>query len=407
MDNIKEKVLEFWNVLFGDKDDSRMNDLEKYQRKMQRQKQMRILIILAIVAVALFVVLVMKSLIENRSYDSYRVVETSEQLDSSILQYQEMGSYVLKYSGDGVSLLDASDEVLWNDSIQMTAPLVECFGEMAAVYENRGTITYVYGVDGKLGEIKTEYPILKISISGQGGVAMLLEKADGTLMNYYSYDGTLIASSTSNMRNPGYPVDLSLSEDGMSLAITYFVADGESISSYLAFYNFGEQGKDKEDNLMDGFRFDSILVPEIQYLDDETLVAYREDGFTLYRGNDMMEEIKSVEFEQEIVSCFSDRELFGFIFTGSDQRHAFEMKVYNASGKLEMETGFDILYDEVKISGNQIILYNANQLAVIGSNGTEHFCGDFEEGTILDVVKKGMNRYAVACNKGVVTIVLD
>lgn len=408
MDNIKEKVLEFWSSLFTDgEEDDQTNDLEKYKRKVQRQKRLRILIIAAIGVGVLILVLVIKSLIENRVYDSYRVVETSEQLDSSILQYKELGNNVLKYSGDGVSLLDMADEVLWNDSIQMTAPLVESFGEAAAIYETRGTIAYVYGVDGKMGEIKTEYPILKISISAKGSVAMLLEKADGTLMNYYSYDGTLIASSTSNMRNPGYPVDLSLSEDGMSLAITYFVADGDTISSYLAFYNFGEAGQDKEDNLMDGFRIEGLLVPEIQYLDDKTLVAYREDGFTLYRGTGIMEEIKTVEFEKEIVSCFCDGDLFGFVFSGSDQEHAFEMQVYNSSGKLQMKTGFDIIYDKVKISGNQIILYNASQLAVIGSNGTEHFSGNFEEGNILDVVKKGMNRYAVACNKGVVTIVLD
>lgn len=407
MNKIKESLLELLDSLFDRRSDSQMSDLEKYQRKLKRHRQRRIAMIILIVVVALVLVLILKSMIENRTYDSYRVVEISEQMDSSILQYQELGNYVLKYSGDGVSLLDASDEIRWNDSIQMTAPVVESFKEAAAVYEIRGTVVYLYGIDGKMGTIHTDYPILKVSVSAKGGVAMLLEKADGTLMNYYSYDGTLIASSTSNMRNPGYPVDLSLSEDGMSLAVTYFIAEGDGISSYLAFYNFGEEGKEKEDNLTDGSRFEDILVPEVQYLDDETVVAYREDGFTLYQGTGLMKEVKSVAFEREIVSCFQGGEQFGFIFAGADQEHAFELQLYDASGKLQMETGFDILYDEVKISGNQIILYNSNQLAVIGGNGTEHFNGSFEEGKILDVVKKGMNRYAVACDKGVVTIVLD
>lgn len=409
MDIIKEKAQGLLDAypFKGQEETGQMNDLEKYKRKKQQEKKARRIMLAAVVVLVLVVILFVKYVVEHRTYDSYQVVETSEQLDSSILHYKELGGYVLKYSGDGVSLLNASDDVVWNDSIQMTSPVVESFGDVAAVYEPKGTVMGIYGTEGKLGEIKTEYPILKASISAKGGVAMLLENDINTLMHYYAYDGSLIASSVSNMKNPGYPVDLSVSEDGLSMAVTYFVADGDAISSYLAFYNFGEAGKNKEDNLMDGFRFDGILVPEVRYMDDDTLVAYRENGFTVYRGTDIVEEIKQVEFEDEIVSSFSGNDIFGFVFSGSDNGHAFEMKVYNSSGALRMETGFDIVYDQIKISDSQIILHNAGQLAIIDSNGTVRFSGNFEEGKILDVIKKGMNRYAVACDKGVVTIVLD
>lgn len=406
---IKDNISGSFDLFFGkrEEEDGTQNDLEKYQRKVQRQKHARVIGTVTVLVLALILAFVVKYFIDHRVYDGYRVIETSEQMDSSILQYEEMGSYVLKYSGDGVSLLDASDEVQWTDSIQMTTPLAESFEDAAAVYEVRGTTIHIYGIKGKLGTIKTDYPILKVSVSGKGGVAVLLEKSDSIWMNYYSYTGTLIASSTSNMKNPGYPVDLSLSKDGMSLAITYFVAEEDCISSYLAFYNFGDIGKEKEDNLVDGDRFKGILVPEVQYLDDETLVVYREDGFSLYRGTGIVENVKNVVFEKEIISCFQSDELFGFVLAEGEQGEAFELRLYNRTGRLEMDKSFDFMYDEVKISENQIILFNESQLAVIGKNGVEHFCGNFEEGTILDVVKKSMNRYDVACSKGVVTIVLE
>ena len=120
-----------------------------------------------------------------------------------------------------------------------------------------------------------------------------------------------------------------------------------------------------------------------------------------------MEETKNVTFDKEILSSFCSGKLFGFVFSGNGTEHAFQMKVYNDTGSLQVECGFDMVYDRVKISDKQIVLYNSSQLTIIGTNGVERFSGIFEEGNILDVVKRGLNRYAVACNKGIVLIELD
>lgn len=409
MNKFNEKTQDFLD-LFRVKEETQettpRNDLEEYKRKVQREKRRRYIMVIAIVLITVVAVFAAKNIIEKRTYDSYKVLEMSEQLDSSVLNYKELGNYVLRYSGDGVSLINISDRVVWNDSIQMTAPVAVSFDEVAAIYETKGTEVHVYGIDGKMGTIKTDYPILKASVSSLGGVAVILENDENTLINYYSADGSLIASSSTNMRNPGYPVDLSISKDGLSLVVSYFVADGSDISSYLAFYNFGEAGKNKEDNLLDGVRFDGILVPKVQYLDNKTLVVYREDGFTLYKSTSLLEEVKKVTFEKEIISSFSDGDLFGFVFSGSGD-HAFEMKVYNSSGGVQLESDFDLVYDKIKISDNQIILHNSNQFAIISASGTVRFSGNFEEGNILDIVKRGMNRYSVACSKGIANIELD
>ena len=383
------------------------NDLEEYKKKILKIKQLRYFRTIAVAVLILIVVLIGKRMIDYRSYDGYDVVRLDEQIDSSVLHYQELGDYVLRYSGDGVALLNKADRVVWTDALQMTNPILVSFEKVAAIYEAKGTEVHIYGTDGKIGKIQTEHPILRANISGTGGVAVILENNEYTLINYYAADGALIASSSTNMRSPGYPADVTLSKDGMSMAVVYYVADGSAISSYLAFYNFGDLGKNKEDNLMDGFRFEGILVPKIQYMDNKTLVAYREDGFSVFTGNSIIEETKNVTFEKEIISSFSDGDLFGFVFSGNGTSQSFQMKVYNSAGNLQVESGFDLVYDRVKISDGQIILYNANQLTIIASNGVERFSGSFEEGDILDVVKRGFNRYAVACNKGIVFIELD
>lgn len=407
LDIIGEDVDELTEPVEKEVKSAPRNDLEEYKKKIQKIKQLRYFRGIVIVVLVLIIVLIAKRMIDYRNYDSYDVLEMNEQIDSSVLHYQELGEYVLRYSGDGVAMLNKSDRTVWNDSIQMTNPVLTSFGEVAAIYEAKGTEVHIYGTDGKQGKIQTEHPILKANVSEIGSVAVILENGEYTLINYYAADGSLIASSSTNMRNPGYPADVTVSKDGMSMAVSYYVVDGNAVSSYLAFYNFGDTGKNKEDNLMDGFRFEGVLVPKIQYLNNNTLIAYREDGFSIFKGNSIIEEIKNVTFEKEIISSFSAGDMFGFVFSGSGTENTFQMRVYNESGNLLVESGFDMVYDRIKISDNQIILYNSGQLTIIAKNGVERFSGNFVEGNILDVVKRGMNRYAIACDKGIALIELD
>lgn len=409
MSKINDKTQDFLEI-FRMKEDTRnvesRNDLEAYKKRAIRKKRRRYLTVGAIVLLVLIGFLIVRTVMSQMRYNSYRVLAVNEQVDSSVLNYKELGDYVLRYSGDGVSLMDSTDDVIWNDSIQMNYPTTVSCGETVAIYETKGTEVRVYDLDGELGTIETEYPILKVSVSSLGGVAVILENEKNTLINYYKADGSLVASCSGNMRDPGYPIDVALSEDGISMAVSYLVADGSEISTYLALYNFGELGKNKEDNLLDGVRFEGVIVPKVEYLDEKTLLVYEENGFHLYKSSAMLEEIKTVTFEKEIISSFSDGDLFGFVFMGNGDR-TFGMRVYDASGNVQMESGFDLSYDEIKISNGQIILYNADQFAIIASNGIVRYSGNFEEGSILDIVKRGGNRYSVACNKGVVDIKLN
>lgn len=408
MNRISEKTHDFlagFRMEEETKEQVPRNDLEEYRRKVKKRKKRRIVVVITIVLITLMVAFGVKMIMDQRTYGGYRVLHIDEQLDSSVLNYKELGNNVFRYSGDGVSLINASDKILWNDSIQMTSPNVISFAEMAAVYETKGTELYIYGTKGRVGTVKTGYPILKASISALGGVSVILENDENTLINYYSTDGSLIASCSTNMQNPGYPMDLSLSKDGLSMAVTYLVVDGSDVSSYLALYNFGTAGKNKEDNLLDGIRFEGTFVPKVQYLNDEKLLVYRDDGFSLYKTTTMLEEIKTVNFEKEIISSFGGDDVFGFVFAG-DGSHVFELKVYNVSGNFQMESDFDLSYEKIKVSDDQIILHNTSQFAIIGTNGVIRFSGNFEEGNILDIVKRGRNKYSVACSKGVVSLEL-
>ena len=409
MSKFKDKVqsvLGRFKMRGAQEEQERLDNPEEYNvghYKWYKNPWVRLGIIAAVIVIAIFTV---KYVYDHHTYDQYRVVSSSDKSDSSVTQYLAMNGNLLRYTGDGASLSSASDKTLWSDNFQMSSPVVASFGKAAAIYDKNGTQVEIYDNGGKIGAFQTDYPILKASVSAQGAVAVILENGDNTLINYYAADGSVIASSSTNMSSLGYPTDLSVSEDGLSMAVSYLVPDQDTISSYLAFYNFGDAGKNKEDNLVDGFRYAGILVPKIQYLDKQTLVAYREDGFSVYKGQQSPREVEKITFDDEIVSSFGDGSHLGFVFANSESNHPFRMQIYNMSGKLQMEENCDIIYDEVKISDNQIILNNATQISVFSMQGVEKFTGNIEEGSISEVLKTGMNRYTVACSGKVITIKL-
>lgn len=407
MNRLKEglqRILDKLKMREEKEEQQTIHDMEAYKAKILRTRQMTYLRLIVTVAIVVIGSLLVKFFVDHHKYSEYVVLETSKKVDSGNTQYLEMQGKLLRYSGDGASLSSAADTTIWNDAFQMTMPMVDTFDKTVVIYDEDGTQVVVYDEKGKMGAFETQYPILKASVCENGSVAALLDNGENTLMNYYSATGSLIASSSTNMRNPGYPADLAVSEDGMYVAVTYFVPDGDTVSSYLAFYNFGKEGKNKEDNLVNGFRYEGILIPKVEYLDNQTLIAYREDGFTIYKGKSKPEEVKTVLFEDEIVSSFCDGDNIGFVFSNRSGAHPFRMEVYSTSGSLRMETEFDLIYDEIKMSGNQIIMNNSSEISVFNKNGIEKFTGNIEEGNIIEVVKTGMNRYLVAYNGGVITI---
>lgn len=399
-----QRVLSKFKMQEYKKEEPPISDMEVYKEKVLRVRHVTYLRLIILVAVVVGGAFFVKYLVDHHSYSRYVVEETSKKTDSSSTQYLEMQGKLLRYSGDGASLSSAADSTIWNDAYQMTSPALHAFDTTIAIYDKEGTQIQIYNDKEKLGAFQTEYPILKASVCKNGSVAVLLDDSENTLMNYYTSTGSLIASSSTNMRNPGYPVDLAVSEDGMYIAISYFVPDGDTISSYLAFYNFGEEGKNKEDNLVNGFRYEGTLIPKVEYVDGQTLIAYREDGFTIYKGKTKPEEVKTVTFEDEIVSSFSDGNHLGFVFANRTDDHPFSLKMYRTNGSLQMDMKFDLIYDEIKISGSQIIMNNTSEVSIFSMKGIEKFAGHIEEGNIVEVVKTGMNRYLVAYNGGVVSI---
>ena len=326
-------------------------------------------------------------------FKSYEVID-SEDVYDSVSEYVSVNDRVLRFSPDGAVLMSADmKEEVWNESFNLSQPVVETSSSAIAIYDKRGTEIHVYSMDDKLGSFATNSPILFARVSAGGNVAVAVEDGDGTEIIYYNSAGEEIAAISPSPSKYGYPLSMAVSEDGNMLTVSYVTADEGVIGSRLAFYNFGTAGSDKEDHLMASEEFSEILIPDVRYFGGTELIAFTDDGFMVYKGSGTPKMKKRVEFDKEIVSFFCDNTRLAFIFRCDEIGHRYTMDVYRHSGKLINTEYVDIIYDKGHFSGREIIFCNNNEMAVYTGNGVLRFMGPLNEGILSDVIKIGRNRY--------------
>ena len=274
------------------------------------------------------------------------------------------------------------------------------------VYDKKGTALTIFNLQGKAGSIQTSLPILKAKVASQGVTAVVLEDGETTWINVYNVKGEEIVTAKTRVDSPGYPVDISISDDGLLLAVSYLKVENNKPASYVAFYNFGNTGQNQMDNMVSGYTYSDVIVPDVEYLNNSCAVAFRDDGFVIFKGKQIPEETVTVKTEDEILAVFCDEDCIGMVFRDTESDSPYWMELYDSSGKRKYTAGLDISFDHIDISKDQIILYNNNEFAIYTLKAKCRYEGPLKEGNIRSIFKVAKNRYMAVLDGGVETIKL-
>ena len=313
---------------------------------------------------------------------------------------------MLKYGDESVSLLSQSGETLWSQNYEMSSPESSIRGSTAVIYDKRGTSMYVIRTSGPVGPVATDFPIVKAEVAENGSIAAILEDGEKTWINYYASDGSLIVENQTRMENNGYPLDLAVSPDGEVISVSYLMVESGEISSQVVFYNFGQEGQEQVDNIVAEFTYEDTVVPDLVYFDNNTCVAFRDDGFSVFQGNDIPEERKSEEIDQQLISLFYNEEYFGIVTAGEEQESTYLMTLYDSSGRERSSRGFDMEYQSISFSGEKVILCAGTQVEMYNLNGRLKFQGDIQEGMVRNLFRMSRNRYFLISDEGISMIQL-
>ena len=167
----------------------------------------------------------------QRRYNDYRILASTEQVDTVSTEYLEFENHILRYSTNDVGLMNSSLQFLWTESYEMSNPIAAIRGKHAVIGDKDGTSLVILDESGVTGRVVTPYSIVKVCVSRNGLAAAILDGGEDTWINFYSADGRLIADNQTTIQDPGYPMDVALFDNGAIMMVAYQFIDGSDTTS--------------------------------------------------------------------------------------------------------------------------------------------------------------------------------
>lgn len=337
----------------------------------KKQKRKIIICVAVVLVLGIIIIIIHKLYDRNRVYDSYRVEYNADVGDSADNEYYGFGTGVLKYSSDGMAYISDGREV-WNHGFEIKNPVMDVCGDYVAVVEEGTNDISIYSASGEEMQVSASYPVMRLEVSGQGVVAAVMTDGSANYIELIAKDGTQIAIGRTVLQGDGYPIDISLSEDATKVAASYLAVSGGEAQSKLVFYNYSEVGQNETDRIVGGFNdFKNSLVPDIEFVDEDTVVAVGDNVFAVYEIKETPSERAKVKLKEEIKSVVYNDEYIAFVMENDSGKDT--LNVYNLDGKRVLVKPVDFPYTGIKIAEENIIMYNDTQCKVISVQGVTKF----------------------------------
>lgn len=357
-------------------------------------KDKKKLIIVIAIAVVIIVTIGMYIWAKYRTYEHMEITKTYENNNKDNANYVTCLNGILRYSRDGVALLDKSGKEKWNQPCQMSNPIVEKGGESVIVADKGGTSILVFREKGLKGEIKTTRPIEKVSVSGQGIVSAILKDDETPRVICYDAKGNILVEHKISINNMGYPMDVALSQDGETLLVSYLKTDGKKLIGRYVYYNFGKKSENIKNHMVHEKELENTIIPVTTFLDKDTSLLVADNALIFYKGLASPKEDARVNLKQEIQSVAYDKNMVAVVVRGEGAA-AYKLHIYNTAGKELAAVDVDKDYGQIKIENGQVILFDGQMCSIFLKNGTKKFSGKME-GTILEIFPlSGINRYMI------------
>jgi hypothetical protein len=356
------------------------NDTDDYKKKLRAHRfavVKRTLIAILVVAAVVFGVAIFMM---YRSYEDYDSLESVERTDSEAMLYVGFQSNILKYSNDGAAYTYMDDELIWNQTYEMSDPQISICEGYLSIYDKGGMDIYIFTKDGQQGYIETTMPINQVCVASQGTVAVLMQKSSSGYLALYDKSGNNLAEGELHGENGGYPIAIALSHDAQKLAVSLLDISEGIVKSTIAFYNYGSVGQNEIDRCVGMTSFEDMVVPEMVYTKDDSVVAFGDSEILVFEGSQKPQLSAEIELEKEVKSIFYNDNYFGIVVDSDAEEVGRSMNVYDRSGRLVMGQDFEGDCENVGLmTNNEIVVLNNNVCDLYTMRGVHKFHYEFDE----------------------------
>ncbi len=353
---------------------------ENNKRELQKARTKATIIKLAILLVVIAVVVIILVKVSNKQYKGYKIESSSLSVYETNAEYMEFGGNLLKYTPEGASYINSNGDTVWSAGVDMNQPIAKTSGDYAVIADKGGNKVRVFNTDGLINEVTMPYSICDIDVAKQGAFAVVLESEKTNYINMYSSTGDIIYEIQTSIDKSGYPVDISISDDGQKLFTSYFIIEGVQTKVKLAAYNFGEVGQNTNaDRIVGGYIFDNEVVPKVEFISNDIVAAFSDKGIIIYAMKEKPTEKAKVTYDSEIKSIFYSSEYVGTIERNEKASgDTYIMKCYDLDGNLKFEYPFSFEFERIHASAKEIILTGGASCLIISESGVKTFSYTFD-----------------------------
>ncbi|MGB4660387.1 MAG: DUF5711 family protein [Mobilitalea sp.] len=393
---------------------SEEQSLREYGNRKKRYKKRKKIIIWTLLLVLIAAGIVYLWTLYNKDYTSYDTIKTVENASENALGYFRYEDSIVSYSKDGAVAVDKDGGLLWNGSYEMMDPIADTCGDYVVVADRGSKLIKTYDKTGEVGSIDTLYDIIKVEIAAQGVVVALMEDGETNYIKLYYPEGTMpsdseeedvLAEKETNVNKEGYPVDISISDDGEKLVVSYLsVTKGEVISE-VSFYNFGEVGQNLTDRFAGGYEFKDMVVPRVAFLDNNTACAFKDDGIVIFSMSEIPNVIHEETYESKIKSILYSGKYTGVVLD-KDGATEKQLLLYDLSGNMVLDCKLNFEYSSILLTEKEIIMYDNLSCVVMKLNGTEKFRYTFDANIDAFYPINELDRYFLVSDKKISEIML-
>lgn len=369
--------------------------MEEAKRQKRKRWKKTGIIAGSILAVSIGIYL----LINLQTYTSVRTVDTYPVSGAASNEYKQFADGVLKYSRDGISYLDQKGSEVWNQPYQIQNPVVDVNETSGAVADKGGNAILVFNEEGLRGEIETDLPIERISVSEQGIVSVILIDEGSSQILCYDAAGNILVEHKTSVNGTGYPMDAALSPDGEILQVLYLYTQDGTITSRVAYYNFGQEGESETDHQVTEQEYKDVVMADGFFMNQSVSAAVGDNMLTIFRGKSVPEEAVKVEIDKEIKSVFHSQKYIGMILK-NEGKEGYELRLYNTRGQVAMSENFTGDYSHVKLCGSQVIMYDGKNCSIFTRGGIRKFDGEMNSNILEIFPVPGVNKYIVMNENG-------
>ena len=377
---------------FRPKKDYNKKKKKEFEQRIKSYRRSRVMKVLFFSIICVVFISSVYYLMENLSYTYYTEISSYPRLSSSDSICVDYNGKILTYSKDGISCMDSKGDVIWNETYQMQSPIVEVNKDSVAVGDYGGHIIYVLNEKGKVGEIDTNLPIRDFCISETGIVATVLQDQKATKLNVYNTRKILVESEI-YMNQNGYPVAVSLSDDGKVMEVSYLQVDSGTVKSSIAFYNFSEVGQNSVDRFISGYDYDNIVIPYVGFFEDNGAFAVGNGRISFYSGEDKPISIAEKLLSEEIQGVYRGENYIALVFVDTTGAALYRMDLYDKKGNMILSNTIDIEIRDILIQDKNFVVYNDTECVMYHISGREKYRGTFGKSVSLLIPYGKNNRF--------------